>query len=121
MKNQSYRDPTLKFLNSQTYCIPSDVVNLHDEHPTIIFCPKSLDKYDDKSYFPPPFFLTLTIHDKMLHNYILDSSTFHNLMPKVVIESLGLSINKPCHDLYAFDSRAAKCLGVVKDLVVSLT
>ena len=41
-------------------------------------------------------------------------------MPKAVIEALGLSITKPYHDLYAFDSRAVKCLGVIKDMVVSL-
>ena len=36
------------------------------------------------------------------------------------MEALGLSITKPYHDLYAFDSRAVKCLGVIKDMVVSL-
>ena len=41
-------------------------------------------------------------------------------MPKAVMKALGLSITKPYHDLYAFDSRAIKCLGVIKDMVVSL-
>ena len=41
-------------------------------------------------------------------------------MPKDVMEALGLSITKPYHDLYAFDSRAVKCLGVIKYMVVSL-
>ena len=36
------------------------------------------------------------------------------------MEDLGLSITKPYHDLYAFDSRAVKCLGVIKDMVVCL-
>ena len=42
------------------------------------------------------------------------------MIPKAVMEALGLSITKPYHDLYAFDSRAVKCLGVIKDMVVSL-
>ena len=42
-------------------------------------------------------------------------------MPKAVMEALGLSITKPYHDLYAFDSRVVKCLGVIQDMVVSLT
>ena len=42
-------------------------------------------------------------------------------MPKSVMEALGLSVTKPYHDLYAFDSRAVKCIGVIKDLVVNLT
>ena len=41
-------------------------------------------------------------------------------MPKAVMEALGLSIKKPYHDLYAFDSQAVKCLGVIKDMVISL-
>ena len=56
----------------------------------------------------------------MIHNCLLDLGASHNLMPKVVMEALGLSITKPYHDLYAFDSRAVKCLGVIKDMVVSL-
>ena len=37
------------------------------------------------------------------------------------MEALGLSITKPYHDLYSFDFRAVKCLGVIKDMVVNLT
>ena len=57
----------------------------------------------------------------MIHNYLLDSGASHNLMPKEIMEDLQLSITKPYHDLYAFDSRAVKCLGVIKDMVVSLS
>ena len=56
----------------------------------------------------------------MIHNCLLDSGASHNLMPKAVMEALGLSIKKPYHDLYAFDYQAVKCLGVIKDMVVSL-
>ena len=34
---------------------------------------------------------------------------------------IGLSITKPYHDLFSFDSRKVKCLGLIKDLVVILT
>ena len=57
----------------------------------------------------------------MIHNCLLDSGASHNLMPKEVMEALGLSIIKPYQDLYAFDSRVIKCLGVIKDMVVNLT
>ena len=56
----------------------------------------------------------------MIHNCLLDSGASHNLMLKAVMEIFGFSITKPYHDLYAFDSRAVKCLGVIKDMVVSL-
>ena len=57
----------------------------------------------------------------MIHNCLLDSGASHNLMPKAVMEALRLDIKKPYQDLYAFDSKAVKCLGVIKDMVVNLT
>jgi hypothetical protein len=50
----------------------------------------------------------------------MDSGASHNLMPKTVMEELGLEVTKAYHDLYSFDSRRVQCLGVIKDLVVSL-
>ena len=114
-------DPTLKIMNSTTNYIPSDVINLQAENPTIIFCSKTFDQPDDKSNYPPPFYITLTVHDQMLHICLLDSGASHNLMPKAVMETLGLTVTKPFHDLYVFYSKAVKCLGVIKDLVVRLT
>ena len=55
-----------------------------------------------------------------LHNAMFDSGASHNLMPKIIIECLGLDITRTCKDLYSFDSREVKCLGLIKDLVVSL-
>jgi ribonuclease HI len=50
----------------------------------------------------------------------MDSGASHNLMPKTVMEELGLEITKAYHDLYSFDLRRVQCLGVIKDLVVTL-
>jgi hypothetical protein len=55
-----------------------------------------------------------------LHNAMLDSGALHNLMPKVIMDELGLDITRPYKDLFSFDSRKVKCLGLIKDLVVSL-
>ena len=51
---------------------------------------------------------------------MLDSSASHNIMPKVIMEKLGLSITQPYHDLYSFDLGRVKCIGLIKDLIVSL-
>jgi hypothetical protein len=67
-----------------------------------------------------PFYITLTVHNHLLHNFMLDSGASHNLMPKIIKEKLGLEITKPYQDLYSFDSRKVKCLGMIKDLVVNL-
>jgi ribonuclease HI len=50
----------------------------------------------------------------------MDSGASHNLMPKSVMDELGLEVTKTYHDLYSFDSRKVKCLGVIKDMVVTL-
>jgi hypothetical protein len=37
------------------------------------------------------------------------------------MENLGLDITRPYKDLFSFDSRKVKCLGLIKYLVVTLT
>jgi ribonuclease HI len=75
---------------------------------------------EDRDDSSPPFYTSLNIHDKVLHNCLMDSGASHNLMPKTVMEELRLEITKSYHDLYLFDSRRVQCLGVIKDLVVTL-
>ena len=115
LKNQAYKDPFMKLL--QPIALPSDIVNLQDDKPKIYLGPLSIEKEDDVI---PPFYITLNIHDKLLHNCFLDSRASHNLMPKRVTEELGLDITKEYHDLFSFDSRKVKCLGVIKELVITL-
>ena len=69
----------------------------------------------------PPFYVTLVIHDLLLHNCMLDSRASHNLLPLSVIEKLGFHITRPYKDLYYFDSERVKCLGMIKYLVVNLS
>jgi hypothetical protein len=75
---------------------------------------------EDRDDSSPPFYTSLNIHDKVLHNCLMDSRASHNLMPKIVMEELVLEVKKAYHDLYSFDSRRVQCLGVIKYLVVSL-
>jgi hypothetical protein len=70
---------------------------------------------EDRDDSSPPFYTSLNIHDKVLHNCLMDSGASHNLMPKNVMEELRLEITKYYHDLYSFDSRRVQCLGVIKD------
>ena len=99
--------------------VPSGTINFQEENPKIFIGSALAKKTKNHGSSYPPFYITLTIHDQMIHNCLLDSGASHNLMPKVVMEALGLSITKPYHDLYAFDSRVVKCLGVIKDMVVN--
>ena len=91
-----------------------DMVNLNDDTLELMFGPKIEAKFQEGT--TPPFYISLNIHDNMLHNAMLDSRESHNFMPKVIMAILGLEITKPYKYLFSFDSSRVKCLGLIKDL-----
>jgi hypothetical protein len=116
VKNEGFKRYLSKMLQSEPSSHPTDSVNLQDEKPTVIIGPLVEDR-DESS---PPFYRSLNIHDKVLHKWLMDLGASHNLMPKTIMDELGFEVTKTYHDLYSFDSKKVKCLGVIKDLVVSL-
>jgi hypothetical protein len=116
VKNEDFKRSLSKLLQYESPHPPSDSLNLQDENLAIILGPMVEDRGDSS----PPFYTSQNIHDKVLHNCLMDSGASHNLMPKIVMEELGLEVTRNYHDLYSFDSRRVQCLGVIKDLVVSL-
>jgi hypothetical protein len=70
---------------------PTDSVNLQDEKLVVILGPL-VEDMDDSS---PPFYTPLNIHDKVLYNCLMDSTTSHNLMPKTITDELWLEVQKP--------------------------
>lgn len=42
-------------------------------------------------------------------------------MPKTVMEKHRLEITRPYRDLYSFESSKVRCMGLIKDLYVTLT
>ena len=51
---------------------------------------------------------------------MLDSGASLNLMPKAVMEKLNLDITRPYKDQFSFDSSQVKCLGLIKDMYITL-
>jgi len=117
VKNESFKRSILEDLEPNAIQASTDYVNLQDDKQAIVLNPM-IENYDDSS---PSFYVFLTIHDKILQNCLLDTGANHNLMPKVVMDELGLDITKPYHDLFSFDSRKVKCLGLIKDLAITLS
>jgi hypothetical protein len=106
----------MKVLQPPTSIVTFDVISLQDENPTIAMVPCIKDGSDAS----PPFYISLNVHDKIMHNCLMDSGVSHNVMPKFVMEELGLEITKPYQDMYSFDFKKVRCMGLIKDLVVSL-
>jgi ribonuclease HI len=115
MKNEAFKTTILKSL-VPTSSPSDDFVNLQDDKPKVTIGPMIEDR-DDSC---PPFYISLNVHDKILHNCLLDSGASHNLMPKAVMDELGLEVTKPYQDLFSFDSRKVRCLGLIKDMVINL-
>eukprot|EP00253_Pinus_taeda_P029302 PITA_29302 len=115
MRNNSYRGQVSKILNFDPM---SDMVNFEDDQPEMIFGPALNGESPDSDV--PPFYISLRLHDFVLHNAMFDSRASHNLMPKAIMHKLGLDITRQYHDLYSFDSSRVRCIGLIKDLVVSL-
>lgn len=118
VKSEMFRKPILEALELEVKQASTDFVNLQDDKPTIVLSPM-IEPANNNS---TSFYVSLTIHDKILHNFLLlGIGASHNLMPKAVMEELGLDITRPYHDLFSFDSRKVKCLGLIKDLAITLT
>ena len=111
-----YKGKILKALNLGEN---SDTINLSDDQPALLFGPKIEGKLQEGVV--PNFYISLNIHENILHNAMHDSGASHNLIPKLVMESLGLEITRPYKGLYSFESSRVKCLGLIKDLCVNLT
>ena len=85
-------------------------MNLQDDKPTILFGPRVENQDEDEV---PPFYINLRIHNMFLHNTMLDLGASHNLMPKAIMDNIGLDITRPYKDLYFVDSRKVKCIGLI--------
>ena len=115
MKNNSYKGQVSKILNFDPM---SDMVNVEDDQPELIFGPALDGESPDSDV--PPFYISLILHDFVLHNAMFDSGASHNLMPRAIMEKLGLDITRKYHDLYSFDSSRVRCIWLIKYLVVIL-
>jgi len=117
IKISSFKKQVSEFLGSSpNFVLDFDFINEQDESLKI-----SIGPYHEKEESNiSPFYVTLTIHDQLLHNCMLYSGASHNLMPKVIMEKLGFDITKPYKYLCTFDSNKVWCLGLIKDLFIYL-
>lgn len=114
-KHDVYRSQIYKSLQIS---VNEDSVNVFDDQLELIFGPEVNGKQVNGGI--PHFYVSLNIHDKILHNAMFDSGACHNLIPKSVMEKLDLDITKLYKDLFSFNSSQVRCLGLIKDLCVSL-
>lgn len=96
----------------------TNMANLANDRLELLFGPEVEGKSQDGS--APPFYIRLNIHDKIIHNALLDFGASHNIMPRAIMEKLGLDVTGIYKDLYSFDSSKIRCLALIKYLCVTL-
>jgi hypothetical protein len=115
IRKGEYREKIIKMMKMGG---TTDTLNIQDDHPGILFGPCIEETSDTEDI--PLFYASMKIHDMTLHNAMLDFGASHNLMRKVIMDELGLDVTRTYKDLFSFDSRRVGCLGLIKDLVMSL-
>jgi hypothetical protein len=90
IRNMEYKSQIVKMLKMEK---TSYTLNVQDDHPDILFGPQVEESENDDDV--PPFYVIQNIDNVTLHNAMLDSGAYHNLMPKVIMEELGLDITRP--------------------------
>jgi hypothetical protein len=88
IKHEGFKKHFSELLQSEVSSLPTDSINLQDEKLAVMLGLMVEDRNDSS----PPFYTSLNIHDKVLHNCLMDLGASHNLMPKTVMEELGLEV-----------------------------
>ena len=70
LRNQEYRNTITKMIRNQGENHP-DILELIDDNPTIVLGSK-IDSVDSEEEEVPPFYMSLNVHDMVLHNSMLD-------------------------------------------------
>ena len=84
LRQLAYESQVTSLLLPPEAPIIPDSINLQEEIPMVVFGPH-VEEIDPST---PPFYVSLVIHDLLLHNFMLDSGASHNLMPLSVMEQL---------------------------------
>ena len=85
-KNPVYWKQITKVMGVSKQESQFDILNLEDDKTNITFGPHFEGAKDTVS----PFYITLNVYDQLLHNCLLDSEASHNVMPKIIMDKLGL-------------------------------
>lgn len=76
----------------------------------------------DRSRLKPyPFFLTLIVGKKILHNAMIDSGASTTAMPKQIVEALGLNYEPMKRGVMQLDGNKVETIGVIKALPLTLS
>ena len=68
-----------------------------------------------------PFFLSIRVYGKNLHNFLIDLGASCNIMPSSIAQRLGVSHQPSNQVVIQLDKIEEKVIGVLKDVWIQLT
>lgn len=63
-----------------------------------------------------PFYVTLQVNDKLIKNYMIDSSASTNIMPFKIMKEIRLQAIQTYGKCFSMDSREVPIVGVVNEV-----
>jgi hypothetical protein len=69
----------------------------------------------------PPFFITFEIFNRNVHNCMVDSSAFSNVMPLKVCEKLNVKIEEYDIQIIQLDKTRVKVIGELKNFLIRMS
>ena len=69
---------------------------------------------------PSPFYLSLIIGDKILHNCMIDSRASISTMPRCVVDQLGMKYEPVINHVLQLDGTLVTTIGILKGLKIAL-
>lgn len=74
----------------------------------------------NKKVRPPPFYVSLIIGGKLVHNCIIDSGASSSVMPRCVADALGMKYEPIVRNVLQLDGSTVKIVGVLRNVEMAL-
>ena len=78
------------------------------------------DEGTSKKSKPSPFYLSLIIGDKIVHNFMIDSGASNSIMPRCVVDQLGLKYEPMIKFVLQLDGNSVTIVGILKIFKMAL-
>ena len=73
-----------------------------------------------KKVRPPPFYVSLIIGDKLVHNCMIDSGASSSVMPRCVADVLEMKYEPIVRDVLQLDGSTVKTIGIHRNVEMAL-
>ena len=86
----------------------------------VSFVQPTKDEGISKKTKPSPFYLSLIIGDKIVHNFMIDSGSSSSVMPRCVVDQAGLKYEPMIKQVLQLDGTLVIIVGIIKGLRMAL-